>query len=332
MPDCEMICDLSAVSDLKSKGNLTPIEPFFPYFVCPLNPSAVAFTPNITSCLNPLAASFTPHFHSNLNPKAISFAPILLSSLNALANSFDGAPKIIENKSILNLNTSFQHKDNEININKKVHESAQKYHDLENSMVSDNDNESTSYLLKQLRQKNWKKIIIGHLNINSIRNKFDLLADLIKGNIDIMVISETKIDESFPTSQFSITGYSPPYRLDRNNQGGGLLLYVRNDIPSKQIICNFSQDIECITVEINIWKKKWLIYGIYNPQKNNINRHLSALKNSISKLTCNYDNIIILGDFNSEMTESTMLEFCELFTLKNLIKEPTCYKNIHNPS
>ena len=85
-------------------------------------------------------------------------------------------------------------------------------------------------------------------------------------------------------------------------------------------------------IEINIWKKKWLIYGTYNPNKNNINSHLSMLQKSATKLSCDYDNIIILGDFNSKMSEDVMLNFCNLFSLKNLIKEPTCYKNLDNPS
>ena len=60
------------------------------------------------------------------------------------------------------------------------------------------------------------KIIVGQLNINSIRNKFDFLAQQVKGNIDILMISETKLDESFPVGQFLIDGYSVPFRFDRN--------------------------------------------------------------------------------------------------------------------
>ena len=52
--------------------------------------------------------------------------------------------------------------------------------------------------IRDVRKRNLKHIILSHLNINSIRSKFDLLVDHIKENIDIMVISETKLDESFP--------------------------------------------------------------------------------------------------------------------------------------
>ena len=75
--------------------------------------------------------------------------------------------------------------------------------------------------LKELRTKYPHKIIICHLNINSIRNKIDTLANFVVGIIDIMLISESKIDCSFPTGQFIIPGFSPPYRKDRTDREVG---------------------------------------------------------------------------------------------------------------
>ena len=46
----------------------------------------------------------------------------------------------------------------------------------------------------------------------------------------------------------------------------------------------------------------------------------------------NYDNILILGDLNSTMSDEPMKNCCEIYNLENLIKEPTCYKNPDNPS
>ena len=71
--------------------------------------------------------------------------------------------------------------------------------------------------LKAIRLKNNNKLIIAHLNINSLRNKFEFPISLIKDNIDVLMISETKLDESFPTSQFTINGFSGPFSLDRND-------------------------------------------------------------------------------------------------------------------
>ena len=49
------------------------------------------------------------------------------------------------------------------------------------------------------------------------------------------MISETKINETFPGAQFCIYGYSTAYYRDRNSNGGGIFLYVREDIPTKMI-------------------------------------------------------------------------------------------------
>ena len=47
------------------------------------------------------------------------------------------------------------------------------------------------------------------------------------------MISETKIDASFPIDQLLLNGHSTPFRIDRNAHGRGVVFYVREDIPSK---------------------------------------------------------------------------------------------------
>ena len=48
------------------------------------------------------------------------------------------------------------------------------------------------------RLQNAKNVTIGALNVNSLRNKIGAVQELITNNIDIYLLSETKIDESFP--------------------------------------------------------------------------------------------------------------------------------------
>ena len=74
--------------------------------------------------------------------------------------------------------------------------------------------------VNDLRSQNPFRVIIGHININSIRNKFEPLVSFINNNLDILMISETKIDDTFPDSQFLIKGFSVPYRLDHTAKGG----------------------------------------------------------------------------------------------------------------
>ena len=112
-----------------------------------------------------------------------------------------------------------------------------------------------------------EKMIVGHLNINSIRNKSDALSFIIDTNIDILLISETKLDDSFSSAQFRLKEFSTPYRLDRNSKGGGLLLYSREDILSIFLNSGSTCNIETISVEINLSKRKWLLTCCYNPHK-----------------------------------------------------------------
>ena len=55
-------------------------------------------------------------------------------------------------------------------------------------------------LLKKQRLDYPKNIIFGHLNINSLRNKFESIYELIKGKFDIFLINKTKSDASFPSN------------------------------------------------------------------------------------------------------------------------------------
>ena len=97
---------------------------------------------------------------------------------------------------------------------------------------------------------------MGHLNINSNRNKFDFLVNQLKANIDILMISETKLDESFSHSQFLLDGSSFLFQFDRN--GNVKIEKIWEDIPSKLLRMN--KNIENFFVQINLPnKKKWLL-------------------------------------------------------------------------
>ena len=87
--------------------------------------------------------------------------------------------------------------------------------------------------LTNIRLKNRNRPIIGQLNINSVRNKFDFLCSKISPSLYLLLVSETKLDDSFLTAQFLVRRFCKPYRLDHCPNGGGLLLYIREDITSR---------------------------------------------------------------------------------------------------
>ena len=183
---------------------------------------------------------------------------------------------------------------------------------------------------RNVRISNINRLIFGHLNFNSLRNKFDLLCEQIKGSIDI-VISETKLDESFPQGQFLIDGFHSPFRFDRNKSSGGILLYVREDIPTK-ILSHVFPSAEKLFVETILHKKKWLINCSYNPHKNNIKHHLETISRKLDTFSTKYENVLLLGDFNTCVDDEAMKNFCSSYCLNSLIKQTTCFKNPVNPS
>ena len=201
------------------------------------------------------------------------------------------------------------------------------------SVISDSEVPNSSEILKKVKLNNVNRLVIGHININSLRNKYEYLKTQIKGNIDILVITESTLGESFPTQQFAIDGYSLAYRFDRNINGGGVVIYIREDILCKELTTHpFSSDIEGIFLEVNLRKSKWLVFGGYNNNKLNTDIFLSKLGPILDHYLPKFDNFLLLGDFNSEIHEIGMSELYDIYNLQNLITDLTCFKNPLNPS
>ena len=89
------------------------------------------------------------------------------------------------------------------------------------------------------------------------------------------MISETKIDKNFPLGQNKINGSNSPFRLNRNSNGGGIMLFVRQNIPAK-LIASEIPPIEGLYVEVKQRKKQWLISCSYNPNKSMISQRMMA--------------------------------------------------------
>ena len=97
----------------------------------------------------------------------------------------------------------------------------------------------------------------------------------------MLLLSETMLDDSLPTFQFSLNGLSKPSRLDHSSDCRGTLLYVADKMPLRPLTAyKIKDNLELFFVEVNIWKKKWLLDCSNNPYKSNISNHLRHLKES----------------------------------------------------
>ena len=149
-------------------------------------------------------------------------------------------------------------------------------------------------ILFDLKSNNPSNLNFAYLNVNSVRNKFENFKEIINGNVDIFTIAETKLDGSFPTSQFEIEGYYSPFRLDITKPSGRLLVYIKSSIPSTHFfygsICN---SIQAIRFEINLRQEKWLVISIYRPPPQDSGFFIHSLTEIIDHFATTYDVISV---------------------------------------
>ena len=106
------------------------------------------------------------------------------------------------------------------------------------------EREDIFHELRLVRGRCKKNIIVSHLNINSLRDKFKDLSDLFSDKlVDILFISETKLDSTFKQGQFDVPGYKH-FRKDRIAHVCGILAYFRADLPARQ-----RPDLELLHIE-----------------------------------------------------------------------------------
>ena len=150
-------------------------------------------------------------------------------------------------------------------------------------------------------------------------------------SLDYFVVSETKLDSSFPSAQFHINGYEVRARRDRDKSGGGLIEFVRKGFICKRLKKLEPKFSEVVRSEFTISNKKWICFSVYRPPtQNNLECFFNELATSLSQASIMCDNFIVMGDFNIDVNlpshgHGKLEEFCNLFDLSNLIKSNTCF-------
>ena len=170
--------------------------------------------------------------------------------------------------------------------------------------------------MKTLRLKYSKNVILGYININSIRNKFEHFSHMIRDKLDVLIIAETKLDSSFPSSQFTINGFKAPIRLDITRNSGGLLVYSREDILCRKIEgLEIPKDIQAIPIEINIRKQKWLLLPIYRSPTQDPCYFVDNVCRIIDGYALSRENVLLIGDFNMEVGDRALSPLIKYLSL-----------------
>ena len=184
-------------------------------------------------------------------------------------------------------------------------------------------------VLNEIRGNNLNNVIIG-LNVNHVAGKYNDFKLIIPGNIDIMILVETKLDNSYPTSQFLIDSYSTHFRRDRNKSE--VFLFEREDIPCKLLnLHRFPDDIECLFLEVNLRKTKILLFATSLPRQHD-KYYFQCIGNALGVYSPKYEKYVLVEDLNAEENEAITKQFLELYGLKSLVHASTCFKSLNNPS
>ena len=183
---------------------------------------------------------------------------------------------------------------------------------------------------KQLRDANRKKCIIASLNVNSLPNKFVEIKEWLRcGIFDILSIQETKIDKTYPNSQFYVEGFKY-FRRDRKKGGGGIIVYIKENIIAQQKKFAYKQ-LEIILLHLRIGQQQFALISAYKPPSVDNNIFTTELSKALDEAFLLSENIVCIGDLNSDLLQplssnkqgKCLLDICDIYDLDSLINKPT---------
>ncbi|XP_075157817.1 uncharacterized protein LOC142231083 [Haematobia irritans] len=174
-------------------------------------------------------------------------------------------------------------------------------------------------------------LTIVHINAQSLQNKLDEFRQIfISSNIDIICVSETWFQPEIVDGIYNLQGYRL-FRSDRDSHAGGVCMYVRNELNScMKLKSDSGSQIEFIFLEVCTADNTKLLVGtVYRPHRTiPFNNLIDTLEN----LTLLYNDVIIAGDFNSnilvEKRLNESMNTLDLYSVNTII--PTHFSNSGN--
>ena len=206
-----------------------------------------------------------------------------------------------------------------------------------NLCVNQDNRSETINALKRFRCSYLKNLIICHLNINGLRNKFYEISDMLTQNlVDVLFLTETKLDASFPIAQFSLPGYKT-IRADRKSNGGGLMSVIRSDIAHRRrsdLESLSYHPVESMIIEIAVRQEKWLFVYLYSPHGKHKAVCCKVIDNILNAAQKEFGMIFVMGDLNinvlCKIESKGLADIMNTHDLRNIVKGPTCFKSVNS--
>lgn len=168
-----------------------------------------------------------------------------------------------------------------------------------------------------------------HLNVRSLLNHFnDFKTYVLTADYDIVGVTETWLQNYVNDDAVKIENYTF-IRLDRPGRGGGIGMYIKNNIQFNILYSEYSEFVEHMWIKIEISNKVYVFAVVYRPPNTNFDSFLSVFEDTLTEIYSNFDYIICTGDFNTNLFNlecsraDNLSSVCETYNLKQIINEPT---------
>lgn len=181
------------------------------------------------------------------------------------------------------------------------------------------------------------KLNICHGNAQSIcarkGNKLDEVRNFLQNSkITVACFTESWLSTKNSNRSIAIPGFSV-VRNDRTYaRGGGILMYYSDQLCCRKVFgteLSFDSDdkTECLALEVRLRSEKFLLIAVYNPPENDCSQFLAA---KLADFAVRYDNIALIGDFNTDLSMATRKQaqfdaVLQTFHLVSVGAEPTFF-------
>lgn len=170
-------------------------------------------------------------------------------------------------------------------------------------------------------------ITVGHTNARGLHKNLPQVKFLLfHTGLDVLAVSETHLSPAVESYEIAIQGYQLQRKDRLGKIGGGVAVYFKDSLDCISIAKYDNCDIEATWLELKVKSQRLLVGCIYRPPDSEgfYDKFLPILE----RISANRKNVIITGDFNSNMLDNSgngkkFKDVLQLVNFKNVIKNPT---------